>query len=102
MNKNLVSFLVFVVGLAVFHNAIFPIFTPKEVGWILNRYVYFLLFVAFLIVSHLMTRLSPAISLKGLYVWSVGFYFYKFVLYLNHKNNYFQTQLYLQNEIVLK
>ena len=81
MNKNLVSFLVFVVGLAVFHNAIFPIFTPKEVGWILNRYVYFLLFVAFLIVSHLMTRLSPAISLKGLYVWSVGFYFYKFVLY---------------------
>ena len=81
MNKNLVSFLVFVVGLAVFHNAIFPIFTPKEVGWILNRYVYFLLFVAFLIVSHLMTRLSPAISLKGLYVFSVGLYFYKFVLY---------------------
>ncbi|SVB38401.1 uncharacterized protein METZ01_LOCUS191255, partial [marine metagenome] len=39
MNKNLVSFLVFVVGLAVFHNAIFPIFTPKPVGWILNRYV---------------------------------------------------------------
>jgi hypothetical protein len=81
MNKNLVSFLVFVVGLAVFHNAIFPIFTPKEVGWILNRYVYFLLFVAFLITSHLMTRLSPAISLKGLYVFSVGLYFYKFVLY---------------------
>ena len=81
MNKNLVSFLIFVVGLAVFHNAIFPIFTPKEVGWILNRYVYFLLFVAFLIVSHLMTRLSPAISLKGLYVFSVGLYFYKFVLY---------------------
>ena len=81
MNKNLVSFLVFVVGLAVFHNAIFPIFTPKEVGWILNRYVYFLLFVAYLIISHLMTRLSPAISLKGLYVFSVGLYFYKFVLY---------------------
>jgi hypothetical protein len=72
---------VFVVGLAVFHNAIFPIFTPKEVGWILNRYVYFLLFVAYLITSHLMTRLSPAISLKGLYVFSVGLYFYKFVLY---------------------
>ena len=32
MNKNLVSFLVFVVGLAVFHNAIFPIFTPKPVA----------------------------------------------------------------------
>ena len=81
MNKNLVSFLIFVVGLAVFHSAIFPIFTPKEVGWILNRYVYFLLFVAYLIISHLMTRLSPAISLKGLYVFSVGLYFYKFVLY---------------------
>ena len=81
MNKTLVSFLVFVVGLAVFHNAIFPIFTPKEVGWILNRYVYFLLFVAYLIITHLMLRLSPPISLKGLYVWGVGFYFYEFVLY---------------------
>ena len=81
MNKNLLSLLVFVVGLLVFHNAIFPIFTPKEVGWILNRYVYFLLFVAYLIVTHLMLRLSPPISLKGLYVWSVGFYFYEFVLY---------------------
>ena len=29
----------------------------------------------------LMLRLSPPISLKGLYVWSVGFYFYEFVLY---------------------
>ena len=81
MNKNLVSFLVFVVGLALFHNAIFPIFTPKEVGWILNRYVYFLLFVAYLIITHLMLRLSPPISMKGLYVWGVGFYFYEFVLY---------------------
>ena len=81
MNKNLLSLLVFVVGLLVFHNAIFPIFTPKEVGWILNRYVYFLLFVAYLIVTHLMLRLSPPISLKGQYVWSVGFYFYEFVLY---------------------
>ena len=81
MNKNLVSFLVFVVGLAVFHNAIFPIFTPKEVGWILNRYIYFLLFVAYLITAHLMLRINAPISLKGLYVWGVGFYFYEFVLY---------------------
>ena len=81
MNKNLVSFLIFVVGLAVFHNAIFPIFTPKEVGWILNRYVYFLLFVAYLIITHLMLRVDAPISLKGLYVFSVGLYFYKFVLY---------------------
>ena len=81
MNKTLVSFLVFVVGLAVFHNAIFPIFTPKEVGWILNRYVYFLLFVAYLIITNLVLRLKPPISMSGLFVWAVGFYFYKFVLY---------------------
>jgi len=81
MNKTLVSFLVFVVGLAVFHNAIFPIFTPKEVGWILNRYVYYLLFVAYLLIAHFMLRLKPPISMMGLFVWSLGFYFYKFVLY---------------------
>ena len=81
MNKNLVSFLIFVVGLAVFHNVIFPFFTPKEVGWILNRYIYFLLFVAYLIATHLMLRVDAPISLKGLYVFSVGLYFYEFVLY---------------------
>jgi hypothetical protein len=81
MNKTFVSFLVFVVGLLVFHNAIFPIFTPKEVGWVLNRYVYFLLFVAYLIITHLILRLKAPISLSALYVWSLGFYFYKFVLY---------------------
>jgi hypothetical protein len=81
MNKTLVSFLVFVVGLAVFHNAIFPIFTPKEVGWILNRYVYFLSFVFYLIITHFILRLKPPISMMGLFVWCIGFYFYKFVLY---------------------
>lgn len=81
MNKTFVSFLVFVVGLAVFHNAIFPIFTPKEVGWVLNRYVYFLLFVAYLIITNLILRLKPSISMNALFVWSLGFYFYKFVLY---------------------
>jgi hypothetical protein len=81
MNRTLVSFLVFVVGLAVFHNAIFPIFTPKEVGWILNRYVYFLSFIAYLIITHFILRLKPPISMMGLFVWSIGFYFYKFVLY---------------------
>jgi hypothetical protein len=81
MNKTFVSFLVFVVGLAVFHNAIFPIFTPKEVGWVLNRYVYFLLFVAYVIITNLILRLKPSISMNALFVWSLGFYFYKFVLY---------------------
>ena len=81
MNKAFVSFLVFVVGLAVFHNAIFPIFTPKEVGWVLNRYVYFLLFVAYVIITNLILRLKPPIAMTALFVWSLGFYFYKFVLY---------------------
>ena len=81
MNKTFVSFLVFVVGLAVFHNAIFPIFTPKEVGWVLNRYVYFLLFVAYVIITNLILRLKPPIAMNALFVWSLGFYFYKFVLY---------------------
>ena len=81
MNKNLVSFLVFVVGLGVFHNAIFPIFTPKEIGWILNRYVYFLLFVAYLIITNLVLRLKPPVAMTALFVWGLGFYFYKFVLY---------------------
>ncbi len=81
MNKALISFLVFVVGLAVFHNAIFPIFTPKEVGWILNRYVYFLLFVAYLLVTHFTLRLKPPIAMMALFVWGLGFYFYKWVLY---------------------
>ncbi|MZG30090.1 MAG: cytochrome c [Nitrospinae bacterium] len=81
MNKGLISFLVFVVGLGVFHNIIFPIFTPKEPGWILNRYVYFLLFAAYLIITNLVLRLKPPISMTALFVWSMGFYFYKFVLY---------------------
>jgi len=81
MNKALISFLVFVVGLGVFHNAIFPIFTPKEIGWILNRYVYFLLFVAYLIITNLVLRLKPPVSMTALFVWGLGFYFYKFVLY---------------------
>jgi len=81
MNKNLVSFLVFVVGLLVFHNAIFPIFTPKPVEWILNRYVYYLVFVAFLIITHLVLRLKPSIAMKALFVWYLGYYFYDAILF---------------------
>ena len=83
MNKALISFLVFVVGMAVFHNAIFPIFTPKEIGWVLNRYVYFLLFVAYLIITNLILRLKPPIAMTALFVWGLGFYFYK--LYCIHQ-----------------
>jgi len=80
MNKGLISFLVFVVGLAVFHNAIFPIFTPSEPGWILNRYVYFLAFVAYLIITNLVLRLKPPIAMMALFVWCLGFYFYDHIL----------------------
>lgn len=81
MNKSLLSFILAVAGWAVFHYGIFPIFTPKEAGWILNRYVYFLLFAAYLVVVNVGMKLQPAISLRGLYVFMMGFYFYKSILY---------------------
>ena len=68
MNKALISFLVYVVGLVVFHNAIFPIFDPKEPGWILNRYVYYLVFIAYMVIANLVLRLSPPIRQTAL--WS--------------------------------
>lgn len=80
MNKTVVSFIVFVASMLVFHNVVFPIFTPREPGWILNRYVYFLLIPAFLIFVNVVLRLKPPISLNALVVWTMGFYFYKFVL----------------------
>ncbi|MBT3511385.1 MAG: cytochrome c, partial [Nitrospina sp.] len=49
--------------------------------WVLNRYVYFLLFVAYVIITNLILRLKPPIAMNALFVWSLGFYFYKFVLY---------------------
>jgi len=64
----------------VFHNAIFPIFTPSEPGWILNRYVYFLAFVAYLIITNLVLRLKPPIAMMALFVWCLGFYFYDHIL----------------------
>ena len=81
MNKTLISFLLFVGGLLVFHNVLFPIFTPKEIGWVMNRYVYFLLICAFLIIVNLALNLKPPISMNALYVWCLGFYFYKFILF---------------------
>jgi hypothetical protein len=81
MNKTLISFILFVGGLLVFHYGVFPIFTPKDTGWFLNRYVYYLLIAAYLIIVNLALRLKPPISLNALMVWVMGFYFYKFVLY---------------------
>ncbi|GIT64652.1 MAG: hypothetical protein Ct9H300mP23_02790 [Nitrospinota bacterium] len=57
MNKNLVSFLIFVVGLAVFHKY-FSFFTPKEVGWFLtDTLLFFVCSVS--IITHLMLRVEP-------------------------------------------
>ena len=64
-----------------FHYLVFPIFTPKETGWILNRYVYYLLICAVVIAVNIGLKLKPPISLNGLYVFVLGWYFYKSVLY---------------------
>jgi hypothetical protein len=81
MNKSLISFLLFVGGLLVLHNVVFPIFTPKEVGWVLNRYVYYLIICAYVIIVNLTLNLKPPIALKAVFVWVLGFYFYKWILF---------------------
>ena len=80
MNKTLLSLIVSVVGWAVFHYALLPIFSPKTVGWVLNPYVYYLLFTFYLIVVNIGMRLKPPMALKALYVWMMGYYFYDAIL----------------------
>ena len=80
MNKTLLSLILAVGGLAVFHYGLFPIFTPKEAGWVTNRYVYYLLFVLYMIIVNVGMRLKPPMALKALYVWLLGFYFYDAIL----------------------
>jgi hypothetical protein len=60
---------------------LFQFFTPKETGWFLNRYVYYLLFVAYCIGFNIVLKLKPPIALNGLAVWLLGLYFYEAVLY---------------------
>ncbi len=81
MNKTLLSLIVFVATLGVFHNVLFPIFTPKEVGMVMNRYVYYLIMVLTVIFLHLIMKIKPAMAFRGLMVWLLGFYFYKFILF---------------------
>ncbi len=81
MNKTFVSFLVFVGTILVFHNFLFPIFTPNEFSWIFNRYAFYLLLCATIIIINLALRLKPPISLNALAVWMMGWYFYKYILY---------------------
>ncbi|PIQ96567.1 MAG: cytochrome C [Nitrospinae bacterium CG11_big_fil_rev_8_21_14_0_20_56_8] len=81
MNKGLLSFVLAVGGLAAFHIGLFPVFTPKEIGWVFNRYVYYLLFAFYLVFIHVGLRLKPPMALRALYVWGMGFYFYESILY---------------------
>jgi len=81
MNKSFLSLILAVGGWAVFHYGLLPIFTPKDKGWILNPYFYYLLFCAYLIVVNVGMRLNPPISLKALYVFMLGHYFYVSILF---------------------
>ena len=78
MNKTLLSLIVSVVGLAVFHYGLLPIFSPKKAGWVLNPYVYYLLFTFYLIVVNVGMRLKPPMALRAFYVFMMGHYFYAF------------------------
>jgi len=80
MNKSFISLILAVAGLAVFHYGLLPIFSPKDKGWILNPYVYYLIFCAYLIVVNVGMRLNPPMALKALYVWLLGYYFYDAIL----------------------
>ena len=74
MNKSFLSLILAVVGWAVFHYGLLPTF--KGTDWILNPYVYYLLFTAYLIVVNVGMRLQPPMALKALYVFMMGYYFY--------------------------
>ncbi|HAX45926.1 MAG TPA: c-type cytochrome [Nitrospinaceae bacterium] len=80
MNKSFLSLILAVAGWAVFHFGLFPIFKPAEPGMIVNRYVYYLLFCLYLIVVNVGMKLKPAMALRALYVWMLGYYFYDHIL----------------------
>jgi len=80
MNNVVKSIILYVAGWAAFHYGLFPVMTPKEPSFLVNRYVYYLLFVAYCIGFNLSLKLKPPIALNGLVVWLMGLYFYKAVL----------------------
>ena len=49
--------------------------------WILNQYVLFLVMMLTIVGLNLVLRLKPPISLNGLCVFIIGWYFYKAILY---------------------
>ena len=80
MNKSLLSLILAIGGWAVFHYGLLPVFSPKDPGWIMNRYIYYLLFTMYLIVVNVGMRLQPPMALKALYVFMLGWYFYDSIL----------------------
>lgn len=81
MNNVVKAVILYVAGWAAFNYGLFPMMTPKEPTWLVNRYVYFLLFIAYCVGFNLVLKLKPPIALNGLVVWLLGLYFYKVVLY---------------------
>lgn len=81
MNNVVKGLILYVAGWAVFHYGLFPLMQPKEFSWVANRYVYYLLFVAYCIGFNLVLKLKPPIALNGLAVWLLGLYFYTAILY---------------------
>lgn len=81
MNNVVKGIIFYVAGWLVFHYFLFPLMQPKEFSWIANRYVFFLLFVAYCIGFNLVLKLKPPIALNGLAVWLLGLYFYTAILY---------------------
>ena len=79
MKQGLTSFIIFLLGLPIFHNFIFPMFQTTS-GLNPARYAGFILFVLTFIIIHLVLRLKPPMAMKALFVWGFGFYFYDYVL----------------------
>ena len=83
MNKVVTGLILYLVGFAVFHFGLFEqvILKMEEPGLLLNRYTYFLMFVAYCIGFNIILKLKPPIALNGLVVWLLGLYFYTVVLF---------------------
>ena len=82
MNKVVTGLILYLVGFAVFHYGLFQqVILQMEEPGLLNRYTYFLMFVAYCIGFNIVLKLKPPIALNGLIVWLLGLYFYKAVLF---------------------
>ncbi len=79
MSKEIVSLLVFFVGVTIFHNAVLPIFQPEIFNSYLNEGVYSLLLIIYLAGANIILRLKPPLTVVVLYVSGLVVYFDKFI-----------------------